>query len=211
MYPAQAFYDGLYTEDDLPDTLIINPYDLNSGQSAISVEVSRNGLIYGPYEFFEGYAQQVTIIEDFFGEGPQWILEQVGSAELDGSPCLFFDFGPEVGGLGPAGITDTFADTYEIDVQNAGQINELSRNSLCVWGGAQSNYLAYYDGNDSFISAYYSGPPHKWIFIRGTLQPDEGGGVWEKDSPQNGPEGTYSPSANAGDFAGVGTVTVSEP
>jgi len=198
MYPAEAFINNVFTIDDLPDevkvagityTKVGSPYTITTVTESFEV-------------YYEGRLLQDPEVQEFIAIANfapnQWTQGTI--LAFDSGDCLIDDFNA---------IQDTFEDTYEIDVQNAGQINELSRNSLCVWGGAQSNYLAYYDGNDSFISAYYNGPPHKWIFIRGTLQPDESGGVWEKDSPQNGPEGTYSPSSNAGDFAGIGSVTVS--
>jgi hypothetical protein len=109
-------------------------------------------------------------------------------------------------------IADTFAVTYTIDNSFTGGTGSRERLSLCVWGGVVTAYLAYYDGTDSFVASYYSGPPNKWVYIVQALQQDEGGGVWEKDDPQNGPAGTYSPSTNVTGnlYAGLGTITVSE-
>lgn len=134
MYPAQAFFDGLYTQDDLPDELTINPYDL--GGTAV---VQRNGLVYGPVQFSEGYSQQVTIKEVALPgtppgfnllNGPAWVLEAIGegSGLLDDSPCLFigqFSFGP-------GGITDLFEDTYEVTGPISGTV---TRQSQCLWTG----------------------------------------------------------------------------
>ena len=67
-------------------------------------------------------------------------------------------------------------------------------------------------GNNSYVEFFYNGPAHRWVWIVERLQADEGGGVWEKDDPQNGPAGTYSPSSNVtgNSFAGIGTVTITE-
>jgi hypothetical protein len=198
MYSADQLGVG-YTAEDLPDEIMwfIN---VNLEQRFAWPKVGDKYVrqFCGDEECYEA---EIRV------EGGQWLFgfdNNVPPAYWFGSNCLFQE-GDE------QGFKDNFADTYTIDFQSLGPIDELSRVTLCIWGGSQSGYLAYYDGNDSFINFYYSGPPHKWIFIRGTVQPEEGGGVWEKDDPQSGPEGTYSPSNNAGDFAGIGTVTVSEP
>jgi hypothetical protein len=151
MYPAQAFYDGLYTEEDLPDSITINPFDLGD----VSVEVFRDGLIYGPYQFSENYSQQVTIREDVFGE-PKWILEQAEiNGILDDSSCLFFDFGPEIGGKGPAEITDTFAYTYTATTEQGTET--LTRQSLCVWSG-EENTLRF-SATETFVGWLLNGEP----------------------------------------------------
>lgn len=133
MYPAQAFFDGLYTQDDLPDSLTINPYDL--GGTAV---VQRNGLVYGPVQFFEGYSQRVTIKEVPFPQtpdyGPAWVLEATigvggGFTVLDDGPCLF-QGAPANSGHG--GITDLFEDTYEVTGPISGTV---TRQSQCLWTG----------------------------------------------------------------------------
>jgi hypothetical protein len=207
MYPAEAFYDGLYTEEDLPNTLIINPFDLNATES---VEVSRDGLIYGPYQFFEGYSQQVTILEDFGGLGPRWVLEETGVGVLDDLPCLFQSFSNGVE-AGPAGITDTFADTYYFSdgPTNANNI-ALNRISLCVWeseewlsyanfGPSQTDYygravLKYVEN----IKTYYNSvawdsltPPEKSGFVFEITEYVSSGLIGYKENPQNKPDGTY--------------------
>lgn len=133
MFPAQAFFDGLYTQDDLPDELTINPYDL--GGTAV---VQRSGLIYGPVQFFEGYSQQVTIKEVPFPEapdyGPAWVLEATigdggGFTVLDDASCLFQG---TPANSGPGGITDRFEDTYEVTGPISGTV---TRQSQCLWTG----------------------------------------------------------------------------
>jgi hypothetical protein len=180
MYPAAQLGIG-YSQDDLPDSVEV--FDQTN-----TYTFTKNGSIY---EF-----------------------SNLSLRAIDGRWAPFAD-ADEIGDRSQAcliapndtlRVTDFFADNYSITKEFT--TDERERVSLCVWGGSQGGYLAYYDGNDDFIEFYYSGPPHKWIYIAGTLEPEEGGGVWEKDDPQNGPEGTYSPSANAGDFAGIGTAVV---
>jgi len=208
MYPAIAYTNALYEFEDLPDEVEFWHNDGAGGALVGPIIVPKNG---SAGEFFYGGETDFSPRISHFTD--EWL---VGVNQIDPGlgDCLILDKltiepAPAAGdGTRSIWVFDRFEDIYTIDVAG-GATDELSRNSLCVWGGSQSGYLAYYDGNDGFIESYYNGPPHKWIFIRGTLQPDESGGVWEKDSPQNGPEGTYSPSSNAGDFAGIGSVTVS--
>jgi hypothetical protein len=202
MYPAQAFFDGLYTENDLPDDLTINPYDLNSDQSVV---VQRNGLIYGPHVFGPGYSQQVTIRETLFfapEEGPNWVLEEAGEAGvgvLDSSPCMFF--GPIPGyllGAGPGGITDNFADTYTVTTNHGS--GTVSRISLCIWTGTDELGCPLELRYDSRVS-----PPRptscKWTvkYAEGGLEPCDGATIAVKGPLQNTPVGSY----------GGGAVTVS--
>jgi hypothetical protein len=179
MYPAQAFYDERYTEDDLPNTLIINPFDLNATES---VEVSRDGLIYGPYQFFEGYSQQVTIFENFENVGPRWVLEQTGVGVLDDSPCLFQSFSNGVE-VGPAGITDAFADTYTVYVNGLADVFDetflVIRRSLCVW----SSDVDEGEPSGVVLTAPQSFSP-KWVLAVADIGQ-------AKDDPQNSPIGLY--------------------
>ena len=188
MYSAKAYTNGLLTFADLPDAF------------------KTNDDRWVKREFPEQINETTEIIYDLVG-GEDFEESMVLSTEIEDQPVWNF----LIGGVSHDCLIDEFwqdefADNYSITKEFT--TDERSRVSLCVWGGSQGGYLAYYDGNDDFIEFYYSGPPHKWIYIAGTLEPEEGGGVWEKDDPQNGPEGTYSPSANAGDFAGIGTAVV---
>jgi hypothetical protein len=201
MYAAQAYFDGLYTADDLPDSLTINPYDLNSGQSGISVEVSRNGLIYGPYQFFEGYSQQVTIVSDFAGLGPKWVLQHVETNNvLDDNNCLFEEsiFG-EGFGAGAGGITDLFEDTYKVEAfdSNGGLfITDIYvRESLCLWVGSEE------ESSLVFSSPISESFPFGWL---AEIVEFDG----KKSGNQNTPVGEYP--VTSGIFAG-GRLEVSIP
>jgi hypothetical protein len=191
MYPAQGLLDGDYTAADLPDSVLVSNAGFASGT------YTKNGSIYE--------RGNVTLEAVIFPAGTtgRWAFFRDGDEEGDrGEPCLI---APE----NTQQVTDFFADGYDYDNAGVGQTGFIERTSLCVW----SDQLYYYAGNNPTLEFYYNGPLHRWIFIRTGLQQEEGGGVWEKDDPQNGPLGTYSPSTNVtgNSFAGLGTITLTEP
>lgn len=185
MYPAQAYFDGLYTQDDLPDELTINPYDLGNA----SVVVQRNGLIYGPHQFFAGYQQQVTIKEMPYPEspeiGPSWVLEAIGESGvgiLDDSQCLFAETPFGEFGAGAGGITDLFEDTYAVTVNFAGGgslSSVIDRVSLCLWVTEDITTEIYFAGLE------YNSNTCKWEHF----DSDDIRGI--KQDPHNTPVGTY--------------------
>lgn len=189
MYPANALMNGLFSENDLPDEL--NGY-------------IDNNLTIGTYtRSGNGYEATFTGDDGTFLQRVEPQLDGDGSYRWnDGwSSCACLLFCSDIP------FTDNFADGYNYD--NEGQLGFLERTSLCLWAGG-SRRLHYYAGNNATVEFYYNGPPHRWLFIGADLQQEEGGGVWEKDDPQNGPAGTYSPSTNVtgNSFAGLGTVTL---
>ena len=180
MYPADQLGIG-YTEDDLPDTIEAPSGDGPPGGPRPRGTFTRNGSGYeGTYD------------------GDPFTYQIIGTSWQSLCNCLFY--------CSDNDFTDEFADGYDYDNAGVGQTGFLERTSLCVW----SDQLYYYAGNNPTLEFYYNGPPHRWIFISTGLQQEEGGGVWEKDDPQNGPSGTYSPSTNVtgNSFAGLGTITL---
>jgi len=194
MYPA-AEVGGSITFEDLPDTIRLNPFE---GGSITGTKLAEPIDLSDSTAYYELGEVLVIIKDGLWGSA-------IDFSRTSETACL-------VEGLYSFGVvTDNFADTYTVDNSFTGGTDSRERATLCIWGGVVLGYLAYYDGTDSFIKTYYSGPSHKWVYIVQALQQDEGGGLWVKDNPQNGPAGTYSPSTNvAGNFyAGLGTVTVS--
>jgi hypothetical protein len=207
MYPADQLGVG-YTANDLPDQIEVREPTVLGPNPAI---FNKNGAEYE--HFSQSSTEKVFVDVDSNGK-PIWKFQSVDSGEItiEGplSPNDPYCLITEIDVVGFQGAGDLFADTYQFDLSFSS--NQRERVALCVWGGAASGYLAYYDGNDSFVKLFYNGPPHKWVYIVENLAQDEDGGVWEKDDPQNGPAGTYSPSTNVTSnfYAGQGTLIVSE-
>jgi hypothetical protein len=126
LYPAQALLDGLYTVDDLPDTLIV----VGSEQAPYSCLVTKtNGS--SPYYSgtCEGEQSRIIINDDNAWEF-QLLNDEVWLEPQDRSPnaCLIFDPNLE----GNAYVEDQFADTYTISGPISGTV---TRESICVWSG----------------------------------------------------------------------------
>jgi hypothetical protein len=126
MYPAQALLDGIYGEDDLPDSIFMFPFDLSDQiDDYIGQEIQRNGRIYGPVDFGP-YTQRIGWREDFLALGPAWTADTIDAA-IESLPCL----SESVDGNGY--WSDMFADTYAFTAgENSGV---LTRQSGCVWSG----------------------------------------------------------------------------
>jgi len=134
-YPAQGLIDGLYTEQDLPDQILVYVDDeLNYGPA------DRVGQEFVWTFVIEGVPipAKIKINPDvIFDAGAAWALE------LDGQ----FTFGPEVctclfGVCFPEyGAEDTFADTYTVERRTETLTGPpdatftITRESLCRWCG----------------------------------------------------------------------------
>lgn len=198
MYPAQALNEEALTYQDLPEQVEVF---VDAGESVfmqrIDPPIQEYGIVVYYEEIGNGYSEGENYI--YRGEGEESYTVFLGG-EIFYASCLFTN--PE-----DFRVQDAFADAYN---WSNGESGSIERTSLCRWQGIGRLY--YYDGDDSSVEAFYNGPPHRWVFIREGLQQEEGGGLWEKTDPQNGPEGTYVPSSNfAGSFfSGLGTVTITE-
>jgi hypothetical protein len=154
MYPAQALFDGLYTVDDLPDTVVIT---YTEAQSPFTT--------FGPYvltrtgsNFFGGPDNEVGIGLSTTGE--LWTIED-GSGGIGSFPCLINEESP--GSPFVVTIEDQFADTYTVAYE--GDSAQVTRVSLCVWTGTTQSEgttvlwrLEYSSINDPEAPAYL-----KWV------------------------------------------------
>ncbi len=139
MYSAQALLDGLYTVDDLPDTLVV----IGSAGTPYSCLVTKtNGS--SPYYSgtCEGEQSRIIINDDNAWEFQTLSPEDGWLEPQDRSPnaCLIFD--PNL--AGNAYIEDQFADTYTVtscsEPSAIGTI--LTRTSLCYWEGQYNTPFA---------------------------------------------------------------------
>jgi len=151
MYPAQALVDGLYTNDDLPDTIIIElTNQLQPGPEYCPREVlsrSYDGYLYGygnPLDTTPG--NKAARISLFFSEEQQgWFFSylQVEYKEPGAGAenrvyigdwedtCLLQDTSGELI------IEDQFANSYTVTGPPGGPVT-VTRQSLCVWSGPDS-------------------------------------------------------------------------
>jgi len=133
MYSAQGLYDGVYSVDDLPDSIIVDGVTLQKGvyiygESALEPEIS--GAFYGsPNEEF--YETTIKLSQGTWYPGQ--------GVSRDSADCLINN-----------DWHDEFANSYTITTKEDGII-VLNRQSICVWKGILGNapiYLVYNEGND---------------------------------------------------------------
>jgi hypothetical protein len=134
MYPAQELGEELYSEDDLPDSVIFN----RGGTQYVLAKIEpESGVYYSGAEGLDGYfAYGVQLVETIIGEEsfyewklarklgdnpPDW--EQAGDIDA----CLFRLLPSEL-----PNIADPFADTYVVSGSISGTV---TRESVCVWVG----------------------------------------------------------------------------
>jgi hypothetical protein len=147
MYPAQALADGLYTDDDLPDTIILELFNqLQPGAEYCPREVlsrSYDGYLYGygnPLDATPG--NKAARIGLFFSEEQQgWFFSYLQVEYKDPGAgaenrvyvgvwedtCLLQDMSGELI------IEDEFADTYTITTTFGFPSIAVERVSLCRW------------------------------------------------------------------------------
>jgi hypothetical protein len=192
MYPAAQLGVG-YGSDDLPDSVLA---PINADEFGI---YTRDGSRFvGTFTGDDGsIGLEVIVATSSFG-ATGWTLRAEGGTVTEGTfPCLF--------GQDELQTQDNFADTYTADL--VGRVVE--RKSLCVWedGGFVLVYTTP-ESIDAFdVFGGYTGPLYKWVAQGKFLQPDEGGGFWVKDDPQNSPVGTYQ--GTSGQPAGLDTLIIS--
>jgi hypothetical protein len=125
MYPAQALFDGLYTEADLPDEIVIKTRLLSSTVFDDSIVLTRSGS-----EFING---------DFriFLEDRSWVLSFQDANFTNFIPCLIdsaFEYETPEFEFKVAITEDTFADTYKVTFNIEGDEEFiLTRCELCLW------------------------------------------------------------------------------
>jgi len=194
MYPASGL-GVLYDEEDLPLELTINPYDLNSGVSAISVNVERDGLIYGPHDFGGTYQQRLILSQTNSLWEFQFTLASSPWETLDINNCLFEQESAEETIFdGAGGVTDRFADSYTaectttVNGQTTITTRTYVREALCIWRSRNQ------DG-DITGQLYYRNdatPAEAEQIGRGrVLWRLDGAGYRSDEGPYTSPEGTY--------------------
>jgi len=178
-YPANAFENGDFTIDDLPDTLFdeldVLSYNKLESPFDASSEVGVPYLIY-----YGGLGNGIGIrtgsgawsiqIDASFGSENQCLLRKLPEEEP-------FDW-----------VIDQFADTYTVSYE--GDSATVTRQSLCIWTGETIDEegttvrwrLEYVSINDPDAQANY-----KWIASIQGLTTIAG----IKIPPQNSPVGTY--------------------
>lgn len=199
MYPAQGFFDGLYGETDLPDSIIFTQYDLSGNINAADRVVERSGLSYAT-NYDNEFSQRYTLVEDYEGLGPRWVFQtEIYDNEsnvvtpwttLDTLDCLFRENADGVM-FGAGGTKDNFEDSYEITNPSEGAAT-VFRTSGCLWEGTTNNGciadLRYFDANEGQNA-------HKWLVAWQQFQGEFGceaidGGT--KVGTQNTPVGDYA-------------------
>ena len=185
MYPAQALFDGLYTVDDLPDSVDIINVDIVN-----ELELNRSGAQY--FGTTGGNTYKISIGND--PETPDdkyWALDVSFNGGAYGrvteSECLInYPYprpDPPVQEIG--GFKDQFADTYTVTITGPipTQIVSLNRVSLCLWEGIGPS------GGSIWSIRYFSEDQEPNFLYRWLL--DANDALRFKQGPSNTPAGNY--------------------
>jgi hypothetical protein len=182
MYPAQALFDGLYTVDDLPDTII----DVGLTFNKLNPPLSELGGIWY-YETLDGgggVVERIGLLNNFNGV---WAYQGEGET----TPCLITET-----------REDQFADTYTVS-GNPDFNQTVARTSLGFWigegtGVQESNATVFYMRCSDLRIGYSESDWDAWWMTLGASDT-----IAKKTGDQNTPEGSYP----FGDI--IGTMTVS--
>ena len=206
MYPAQALGDGLYTVDDLPDSISVS---LDGSNFYTFEKDSEDGNFYSTQEInlFPAGNLRIALFDTGNEYDPinspedfryYWYLQEKNpdwsNAEGRGRlQCLIAD----ADGLT---IEDQFADTYTLTYnppQGGIPIQIINngialRESLCVWNAGECEPGSF------GASLFYSEFRNKFVVGLSEAIPEGGGfqceaaGIYVKTGNQNTPLGTYS-------------------
>jgi hypothetical protein len=160
MYPAQALADGLYSIEDLPDTVVQVSSDVPPVVTVFtklsSPQTGDGGGGAGtPTTYFSGTdsnGNSVGVgIYSNDEEPKEWKGTTVANESSEFGECLFSAISNDP--LDYFSLEDQFADTYYLSATNNTNPNQsfsniaLSRQSLCIWRGSS--------GNGNFLLAYF--------------------------------------------------------
>ena len=194
MYPAQALFDGLYSYQDLPDTLI---QPVAGGGNIVFTRLNPPQISEGGLGIKLSYYHGIDSFDQIVGVGlrltpdPQQIFQWEGSEvpneAADFGECLLSiqTFQPDP--LVWDSLQDQFADTYTVTYLDDSA--QVTRESICVWAGTTQSEgitvlwrLEYSSINDPEAPAYL-----KWVVSIQGLTTIAG----IKLPYQNTPVGTY--------------------
>jgi len=185
MYPAQALFDGLYSYQDLPDTVLGTGIfgDENVVMSRLTPpqpSIDSSGTSY-----YRGFSLDGGLVGIGLREGDEWVGTEVRNEDAEFGECLISRLPPDTSGT----IADQFANSYTITL-DGGESAVVTRQSICQWtaeiideeGTLVTWELVYLSLNDPENPNNY-----KWLIsVQGLTTV---GGV--KNDPQNSPVGDY--------------------
>jgi hypothetical protein len=185
MYPAEPFVNGLYTYEDLPDTVIW--YDTGQIFNRLNPPIIEPGIIIT-------HASPENPGEDYIYTGSEVVdnwVRVTGGSSIGGFGLCLINSLDGVPDTGSDRSVDDFADTYTVSYGGIQFVGPATRQSLCFW---QSNECQSPNRWSWAIQYGTLEDPYKWaVFLE---EPGSGecipAGVFIKNDPQNSPAGTYS-------------------
>jgi hypothetical protein len=173
-YPSQALVDGLYTYQDLPDTVLGTGIFGDDNVVMSRLNPPQPSIDSSGTSYYRGFSLDGSLVGIGLRDGLEWVGTEVANEDAEFGECLISRLPPSTGGL----PVDQFADSYTATDPSGDSIT-LTRESLCVWIGPEPDFyqLQYFDDSASEPVRC------KWFFIDSLK--DEG-------QFQNTPTGNYT-------------------
>jgi len=204
MYPAQALFDGLYTYEDLPDTVVQVSSDVPPVVTVFTkLSSPQTGTGAGapgvPTTYFLGIDSNNETVgigiysndDEGPNSGPTWKGSEVANESSQYGACLFAPIFNDP--LDYFSLEDQFADTYTVSGPPGGDV-AVTRISLCEWEGLDSCgnkvTLTYNSGQFNTDALWVIGWLDYFGPVGDCIQLDASSG--EKSGFQNTPVGSYT-------------------
>ena len=133
MYPSQALFDGLYTYEDLPDTVLGTGIFADNNVVMSRLNPPQPSIDSTGTSYYRGTSTLGLLVGIGLRDGDEWVGSEVANEGAGFGQCLISRFPAS----SPNGIGDQFADSYTISGGQLGSIT-VTRVSLCLWEGTDS-------------------------------------------------------------------------
>jgi hypothetical protein len=121
-------FDGLYTYQDLPDTVLGTGISGDDNVVMSRLNPPQPSIDSTGTSYYRGFSLNGSLVGIGLREGGEWVGTEVANEDAEFGECLISRLPPDTSGE----IADQFADTYTVSGPIPGTV---TRESICVWSG----------------------------------------------------------------------------